>query len=154
MNRILDLMGEDHNRLDEIFKEFQGIKNNDYSKAKMLFSEFKTGLQRHIVWEEEILFPLFENRTGMHNSGPTAVMRMEHRQIKEFLEKIHDKIVKKDTKTNDLERGLIEVLIAHNRKEENILYPWIDNTLNEKERKEAFTKMKTLSAEKYNKCCE
>jgi regulator of cell morphogenesis and NO signaling len=153
MNRILDFMGEDHDRLDGIFKEFQGKKSSDYSKAKVLFSEFKTGLQRHIVWEEEILFPLFENRTGMHNSGPTAVMRMEQRQIKEFLEKIHDKILKKDTKTNDLERGLIEVLTAHNGKEENILYPWIDNTLNEKERKEAFTKMKTLSAERYNKCC-
>lgn len=155
MNKVLDFMGKDHDRLDGIFQQFRNLKLNSLSKAKPLFHEFKIGLQRHIVWEEEILFPLFEERTGMRDTGPTAVMRMEHRKIKEFLEKIHNNLSPKDiTKLNELENGLVEVLTAHNEKEENILYPWIDNTLNEEEIKEVFEKIKKLPPEKYDKCCE
>jgi iron-sulfur cluster repair protein YtfE (RIC family) len=153
MKTILSFMGEDHDRLDNIFKEFQN-ENIDKNKAKSLFHEFKTGLQKHIVWEEEILFPLFENKTRMHGIGPTAVMRTEHKKIKDLLEKIHVNIVNGDVHTSDLENQLIEVLTEHNNKEENILYPWIDNSVSEKEKEEAFAKMKNLSPEKYNKCCE
>ncbi len=94
-----------------------------------------------------------EERTGMKDSGPTAVMRIEHRQIKEFLDKIHNKVAKGDTKTQDAEDGLLEVLKPHNDKEESILYPWIDNTLSEKEKEEIFVLMKQLPPEKYSRCC-
>ncbi len=144
MKKIKEFMSDDHDRLEVIFKEFQSTKNKDVNQAKDLFHEFKTGLKRHIVWEEEILFPIFEDRTGMQDQGPTAVMRMEHRKIKEFLEAIHDKIVNADINTDTLERGLIEVLTAHNEKEEKILYPWMDNSLSEPETEEAFERMKKV----------
>lgn len=153
MKTVLNFMGEDHDRLDGIFKEFKNIKTTDKNKARNLFHEFKIGLQKHIVWEEEILFPLFENKTGMRDTGPTAVMRMEHKKIKDFLERIHCSL-SKNVQTNDLEEGLIEVLTEHNNKEEDILYPWIDNSVSEQEKEEAFTKMENLPPEKYNKCCE
>ena len=155
MNKVFDFMAQDHDRLDGIFKEFREVKNNDLKKAKSYFHDFKIGLQKHIVWEEEILFPIFENKTGMFETGPTAVMRMEHRQIKEFLEKIHDQILKGETsKIDELEKGLIEVLTTHNQKEENILYPWIDDSISETEKEEVFTQMKNLPPEKYDQCCQ
>ena len=153
MKTVLSFMGEDHDRLDNIFKEFKNIKNTDEDRARNLFHEFKIGLQKHIVWEEEILFPLFENNTGMYDSGPTAVMRMEHRKIKDFLENIH-RCLSKNIQTNDLEEGLMEVLTEHNNKEEDILYPWIDNSVSKEEIEKAFINMKNLSPEKYNRCCE
>lgn len=153
MKTILNFMADDHDRLDKIFQEFKNIKNTEKNKARNLFHEFKIGLQRHIVWEEEILFPLFENKTGMPDTGPTQAMRIEHKQIKDFLERIHNNLGK-NTKTDDSEEGLIEVLTEHNNKEESILYPWIDNSVSEEEKEEAFTKMKNLPPEKYNKCCE
>lgn len=153
MKTLLSFMGEDHDRLDGIFKEFKSAKNTDKNKARSLFHEFKVGLQRHIVWEEEILFPLFENKTGMHDTGPTAVMRMEHKKIKDFLERIHSSLGK-NIQTKGLEDGLIEVLTEHNNKEESILYPWIDDFVGEGGKEEAFAKMENLPPEKYNKCCE
>lgn len=153
MKTVLSFMGEDHDRLDNIFKEFRNIKNTNENRARNLFHEFKIGLQKHIVWEEEILFPLFENKTGTHDTCPTAVMRIEHRQIKDFLERIH-RSLGKDIQTDDLEEGLIEALTGHNNKEENILYPWIDSSVGEQEKGEAFKRMKNLPPEKYNKCCE
>lgn len=144
MDNVMEFMSKDHDRLDGLFQEFRNLKDRDFSKAENLFTEFKSGLERHIAWEEEILFPIFETKTGMYDSGPTAVMRSEHRQIKEYLGQIRQKIVNQDTKTEELENGLVEVLTAHNLKEENILYPWIDNSVTEKEREEAFVRMRSL----------
>ena len=80
---------QDHDRLDELFKTFQQLKRSDFAKAKEAFKEFKVGLQRHIVWEEDLLFPLWEKKTGRSEEGPTVVMRAEHRQIGQQLEAIH-----------------------------------------------------------------
>ncbi|MBI5398320.1 hemerythrin domain-containing protein [Candidatus Woesearchaeota archaeon] len=157
MEKILEFMGKDHDRLDSIFEKFRHSAN-DPDELRQRFHDFKIGLQRHIVWEEDILFPVFENNTGMRDSGPTAVMRMEHRKIKEFLEKIHQSIARGIAQgaAAEIDRqagGLIEVLSDHNNKEEEILYPWIDETLSEKELDEIFAKMKELPADKFNKCC-
>lgn len=153
MNAITNFMGQDHNRLEGLVTEFQATKGSDLGKAKHFFSEFKRGLQRHIVWEEEILFPLFEHRTGMEDRGPTAVMRTEHRQIKDFLEQIHDRIAKGETNTDEFERGLLTVLSAHNKKEETILYPWIDQSMSEQEAEETLARMREVPEEQYHHCC-
>src|SRR3989304_2654546 len=136
METIMNFMAKDHDRLDSLFARFRNIRNNDAKEAKNLFHEFKTGLQRHIVWEEEILFPFFEEKTGMQG-GPTEVMRNEHSQIKDFLAQIHNEIITgANEKITALENELLEVLTNHNQKEEGILYPWIDNSASETDTKE------------------
>lgn len=142
---IAEFMGQDHDRLDEIFKQFQESKSRDLGQAKEHFKAFLTGLQRHIVWEEEILFPVFEAHADMvQDHGPTAVMRIEHKQIKQFLDQIHETIAAEDRRTENAERGLLEVLTSHNVKEEKILYPWIDNTVSEAERAALITQMQNV----------
>lgn len=93
MQSINIFMEQDHDRLDAIFTQFTQLKTQDLEQARQLFQEFKVGLQKHIVWEEDILFPEFEQRTGMQDHGPTAVMRMEHREIKSYLDRIHDTLL-------------------------------------------------------------
>ncbi len=155
METILTFMGKDHDRLAQLFDKFKNLKYKSLIKAIPIFHDFKIGLQRHIVWEENILFPIFEDKTDMHEEGPTAVMRSEHREIKEFLERIHNKLIKGEiNRFNELENNLFNTLKAHNEKEENILYPWIDNSTTEAERKKLFARMKSLPADMYNKCCE
>ncbi len=143
----------DHDRLDELFKNFQHWKRADFAKAKEIFKQFKFGLQRHIVWEEEILFPFFEEKNGMHNQGPTEVMRLEHRLIKKHLEAIHDKVKAGSPETDDDELHLLNTLTMHNEKEERILYPAIDRTMNDAEREKVFHTMQSTPEERYNKCC-
>ncbi len=143
----------DHNRLDELFKQFQKLKRVDFAKAKPFFRDFKIGLQRHIVWEEDILFPLFEKKTGMGLGGPTDVMRMEHRQIKKHLEDIHDKVRVKNPDSDIDEQLLGDVLRQHNLKEEKILYLAIDKNLSDAERVEIFAAMKKIPEERYHRCC-
>lgn len=142
MTTIFEFMSTDHDRLDNIFEEFKNLKKNDISGARRLFLDFKAGLQAHIVWEEDILFPIFERGTGMHDTGPTAVMRMEHRQIESFLEEIGEKLLAEGMEgVNEAEISVLEVLGSHNQKEENILYPAIDNLTSEQEKEQAIEKM-------------
>jgi len=132
--------GEDHDRLDELFQRFQTLKSSDRASAVRAFQEFHAGLERHIVWEEEILFPAFETKTGM-TSGPTQVMRWEHEQIRGFLAAIAGKLAAGADDTSDDEAGLLAVLGPHNHKEENILYPMIDQVTDGAERTQIFAEM-------------
>lgn len=145
MINVLEFMGNDHDRLDKILEEFRRMKNTDTNRAAALFHEFMTDLLRHIVREEEILFPVFEQKTRMHGTGPVAVMRIEHNHIKNYLEEIQNRISAKEMNgIDELVCGLVELLADHNAKEESILYPWIDRETNDKEREEIFTKMKNM----------
>jgi regulator of cell morphogenesis and NO signaling len=142
---ILEFMSKDHDRLDGIFSAFQKTKAENLSQAKTLFANFESGLRRHIVWEEKILFPAFEEKTGMKNTGPTVSMRIEHLKIKEFLDQISQKLQYINIHTGDVEENLINVLKLHNDKEEKILYPWIDQSLGEEALTEMIVKMDKIS---------
>lgn len=139
--RIKVFYGHDHDELDGHFEEYRNLKRENYEKAKESFRKFESGLQRHIIWEEDILFPLFEEKTGMTNSGPTFVMREEHRQIKAYLKEICAKVEQNDLATDSEEQLLLDLLKAHNQKEENILYPAIDQVTSDGERVTVFQKM-------------
>lgn len=129
MTSVSEFMGNDHDRLDVLFSEF--ISADEVDSAVERLAAFDTGLRRHIDWEERILFPEFEQRTGMAESGPTAVMRIEHERIDALLRLIGERC-----RTAGVEPAvdeLREVLTAHNLKEEMILYPWIDRELEDVE---------------------
>jgi iron-sulfur cluster repair protein YtfE (RIC family) len=150
---IAALFEQDHDRLDGLFKRFHDLKRTDFEKAKAAFVEFKTGLQRHIVWEEELLFPLWEERTGMSEGGPTFVMRAEHRQIGAQLEAIHDKVAQGDPESDQEEQVLLRLLGLHNMKEERVLYPSIDQVTTTEDRTHVFRKMDEISEARDRLCC-
>ncbi len=144
---------QDHDRLDELFKTFQKMKRVDFPKAKKAFKAFKFGLQRHIVWEEDVLFPLWEEKTGMSEDGPTFVMRAEHRQIAQQLEAIHGKVADQNPDSDQEEQALLDLLGSHNMKEERVLYPAIDHLTSAEERETVFQNMKNIPEERYELCC-
>jgi iron-sulfur cluster repair protein YtfE (RIC family) len=150
---ISEFYEQDHDWLDELFKTFQKLKRDDFSKAKEAFREFKFGLQRHIVWEEDVLFPLWEEKTGMSEGGPTSVMRAEHRQIGRQLEAIHGKVADQNPDSDQEEQVLLELLGSHNMKEERVLYPAIDQLTSAEERETVFRNMKNIPEERYKLCC-
>ena len=150
---ISGFFDEDHDHLDAFFQSFQTLKRHDFAKAKEAFKQFKFGLQRHIVWEEDLLFPLWEEKTGMSESGPTFVMRAEHRQIGEQLEAIHQKVADQNPDSDQEELALLNLLGSHNLKEERVLYPAIDQVTTQEERDAVYRKMEQIPEERYRVCC-
>ena len=152
-NIITQYFEADHTRLDSLFKQFQNKKKESMVEAKGYFKSFNNGLKRHIIWEEDVLFPAFEQKAGMKGGGPTFVMREEHRRIGAILERIHDKVRKTDPSSEEDEQTLLGILGDHNQKEEQILYPAMDKLLSEEEIAEAFVSMENIPAERYQICC-
>lgn len=136
---------QDHARLEELFTAFRAAKQSDLAAAESAYRQFATGLTRHILWEEHILFPLFDAKAGTAGLGPTAVMRMEHQRIIQLLEAILHRIEHHDVRGDAEETALVELLEAHNQKEEQILYPLIDQHLDDEERQDVFAKMEHVA---------
>ncbi len=153
VNTIAQYFEADHSRLDSLFKQFQNKKKESMAEAKAYFKSFNNGLKRHIIWEEDVLFPAFEQKSGMKAGGPTFVMREEHRQIGAALERIHDKVRRADSSSEEDEQVLLGILAGHNQKEEQVLYPAIDKFLSEEEVAGAFLAMENIPAERYQTCC-
>lgn len=144
----------DHKRLDLLFDQFQALKACDYIEAKRYFKDFMLGLERHILWEEKVLFPFFESKTGSKDSGPTAVMRFEHKQIREKLGQLHIKVHEENPDSDEEEASLLYLLTQHNQKEESILYPSLDQLASAEERKKIFADIEQVSKESSGSCCD
>ena len=125
----------DHDRLDAILRSVRArVEAGDWQAARREYAPFDDGLDRHIRLEEGILFPIFEERSGM-KGGPTAVMRVEHCEIRGALETMRDGLGRSDARL--FQEGLahlLDVLPDHNVKEEQVLYPTTDRLLEEKDR--------------------
>lgn len=130
MSTILDFLGSDHRACDDLFASAEAeVAQNNRDSARSLFDQFGQAMARHLAMEEDVLFPAFEERTGMR-AGPTEVMRMEHAQMRELLQEMA-RAVAAGNRDNCL--GLSETLNMlmqqHNLKEENMLYPMSDRVL-------------------------
>lgn len=117
----------DHDEVDALL---ESVPFEDPAAALPLLREFDRRLERHIVWEEELLFPAAAQAAPMLGAGPIPVMLDEHSEIR----------AAKAAALAALERGdgaaarraierMTAVLAPHNRKEEMILYPACDDAV-------------------------
>jgi len=129
MSNIKDFMTQDHRDCDEVFSQMEEAVANNSDDAITKFEAFYDDLTNHFKMEEMVLFPQFEQKTGM-TQGPTQVMVMEHEQMRGLLSQMVEAIGAKD---NDKFFGLSETLMIlmqqHNMKEEQMLYTMIQQHL-------------------------
>lgn len=123
-------MASHHKECDEIFaKSEEAISNDNWEQGGKLWQQFANELEKHFSREETILFPEFENETGM-TGGPTQMMRMEHEQMRALINEVNKAA---DVKDKDQFLALTDTLMVtmqqHNMKEEQILYPMTDQSL-------------------------
>ena len=132
---VTGYLGQDHDRLDEGLREVSSaVAKGRFPDAAARFGAFESGLLRHLRIEEELIFPVFEARSGMLN-GPTDVLRDEHRQVRMALALMRRGLLQMDaTAYVDGVRFFESVLPDHNAKEEHILYPTLDSLLRPAER--------------------
>ena len=132
---------EDHQHLQALFRRFQSMKATNRPGAREVFEEFKSELERHILWEERILFPWFDQKCGNLNFSPIPSLHREHEQILVCLDDITQKLVREDLSSDDEEKDLERALCLHNEKEEQELFPALDESLTDQERTAVFAAM-------------
>lgn len=131
---ISEFMTHKHRECDELFSDAENsVVSENWSEANQKWHVFKADLEDHLNMEENVLFPQFEEATGM-TQGPTMVMRMEHQQMRSICSKLETALQEKD---KDAFLGASESLMIfiqqHNMKEEQMLYPMADRALIETE---------------------
>ena len=130
MESILGLMANNHRHCDNCFSAVeQAVAKGDWSGASMAFSRFQETMRKHLDAEEAILFPAFEDQTGMR-MGPTQVMRNEHAQMRELIGASRAALEARDAEDySGYAETLLIMMQQHNMKEENVLYPMCDQQL-------------------------
>ncbi len=139
---IAQYMTEEHRKCDQFYADAeQAVLKGDWDKARELFKKFKEKTLLHFKKEEEVLFPEFEQKTGIV-MGPTQVMRHEHNQARDLLEKL-EKALGERNREEFLSTGesLMILLQQHNMKEEQILYPMSDQNLPSEEMVEKLSEL-------------
>lgn len=124
MDTIPSFMTAQHRHCDDSFIAAESaVSTNNWSLASSHWIQFTTDLELHFTQEEAILFPAFEEATGM-TMGPTQVMRAEHAQMRQLVLEMNQQL-NAESKADFL--GLSETLMIlmqqHNMKEEQMLYP-------------------------------
>ena len=124
MSSIAAPLTEHHRLCDEIFEALSdAAQAADWSQFRGRLAALTDALERHFGFEEESLFPAFEDATGMRE-GPTAVMRLEHAHVRNLLAGLAAAAPEHDPEGCRAELdNLFVMLQQHNAKEEGMLYP-------------------------------
>lgn len=130
MPGINTFMTAEHRRCDDILaKAEESMDQKDWEKTEQLTKEFIAEMERHFNMEEQVLFPAFEERTGIID-GPTEVMRQEHEQMRGLLMQLQWALeAQEDEDYLDTSETLLIMMQQHNVKEEGMLYPMSDEHL-------------------------
>ena len=130
MQLISDYMNKDHKHCDDAFARAEDrAAAGDWTGLARDGATFLRKIERHIEVEEELLFPAFEETTGM-TTGPTETMCMEHEQMRGMFAQMRAAIEAKDAKQYlGVAETLLSLLQQHNMKEESMMYPMLDDAL-------------------------
>ena len=130
METISSFLTQDHRACDEEFASMENaVASEDWIDANGKLVKFTRDLLHHFDMEEKVMFSAFENKTGM-TQGPTAMMRMEHDQMRGLLEDLKADI--NATNKNHffgVSESLMMLMQQHNMKEEQMLYAMADSHL-------------------------
>lgn len=124
---IAEFFENDHHEIDVLLEK---VDFTDVPAAAAGLAEFDRRLERHIVWEEDVLFPAAARAMPALAQGPIAVMRVEHRTIRDLKSAAREALARGDGPSAKARvEEMLAVLGPHNRKEEQILYPMCDRLL-------------------------
>ena len=122
---VNEVLVDDHKRIDHLFESLViGIQDNKaLEEQQSLFHIFKMGLLRHLHWEEGVLFPVFDELSGLVSS-PTRVLRAQHTELESMISDIEADMA--SGFDLDYLQVLAQYLAIHNENEETLLYPAIE----------------------------
>lgn len=127
METISTFLTKDHRACDEEFANLENeVAKENWNEAENKLTKFSNDLLHHFDMEEKVMFLAFEEKTGM-TQGPTAMMRMEHEQMRQLLTHLARDIENKDKNHFfGVSESLMMLMQQHNMKEEQMLYAMAD----------------------------
>ena len=130
MSSISTVFTEQHHACDTIFADAEAaVADANWPLAEEKFNAFADAMACHLGNEEEVLFPAFEQKSGMMG-GPTGVMKYEHIQMRGLIDEMKADVEKKDREHYlSASETLLILMQQHNVKEEQMMYAMCDRAL-------------------------
>jgi hemerythrin-like domain-containing protein len=134
---ILDLMIIQHSLLESSFSVFQSEVKSGAESVKVSFAEFTAETKTHFFVEEDIIFSFMSWKEPVIGEIINQLKR-EHSVMLDMLDKMSQNL--QAISTEDLE-SFYSLLENHRKVEEKNLYPRLDNSLSELQKKEIVAKI-------------
>ena len=123
MESLPAVFRQDHERLDASLEAARQSAQGGAAAARPVFAEFRGGIERHMAVEEAWLFPAYEARHGEDNPL-TSTLRKGHGDLKVFFSEMDESLAEDDAEEFlALAETVAQILLHHDRKEEEELYP-------------------------------
>lgn len=124
MESLAAVFRKDHVRLDaRLEAACREARSAATAAARAAFADFRSGIERHMAVEEALLFPAYEVRHGEDNPL-TSTLRKGHGDLKVFFSEMDESLAEDDPEEFlALAETVGQILLHHDRKEEEELYP-------------------------------
>ena len=131
MNSTDNWLVHEHSLYEDLLSECRdSAETEDWVNVQLIFEQLVTHLKRHIVLEEEVLYPAYESAPHAPQ-GPTTALREEHSAIIRLLRDLAQVIGTRNSE--QLLESLVYLenrMIKHHEKEEDIFLPMASHILN------------------------
>jgi iron-sulfur cluster repair protein YtfE (RIC family) len=132
---IAGYLAEDQRRLDALLAScLAAARAADFEVARTVFRHFEAAFLLHMKVEEQVVFPVFEDRTGLQ-WGPTMTLRGEHRALRHAVAGLQEGLALANLRLVETGASELEKLSPdHEGKEANVFFPMTDRLLGPGER--------------------
>jgi hypothetical protein len=136
MENVTSLMVRHHAAIDLMLKLFMDETDKSSASAKKIFEDFKWELEKHIFTEDRVIFKLCADSEQCKLAEELSV---EHKRMFDLLDKIEKDL-------NSSEASAFQyLLVGHRKREEEKLYPKLDEVLTERQKQLTFERVNEIS---------
>lgn len=130
METLSGYLAGDHHHCDALMRRAAAcIQHGQWPDARRAVLDFQGALERHLLIEERVLFPAFEQAFG-DEQCPTRALRVEHLRIRGMAQRLVNAVQETDRHAFATHAEvLLLTMHQHGEKEEGVLYPMIERVL-------------------------
>ncbi|MGF3554788.1 MAG: hemerythrin domain-containing protein [Thermoplasmatota archaeon] len=140
--KILSLMTNDHCKIEGLINDLEKKSKIDFDSMSKSFNKFAWELEKHIFVEEKAIFTSYKPENVTEGFKMLPQLTDQHNFILNTINNWREDIRKKRNLTNIY--SLKEFLIKHKSFEEKEVYPKLDQTLSEHEKKHIVAKINEI----------
>ena len=141
-NKILSYMIKDHCKIEELINDLENKSKIDFDSMSKSFNKFEWELEKHIFIEEKAIFTSYKPDNITEGFKMLPQLTNQHNFILNTINNWRDDIRNKRNITNI--NSFKEFLIKHKSFEEKEVYPKLDESLSEREKKHIVAKISEI----------
>ena len=141
-NSILGLMIKDHGRIEELINDLEEKSKQDFKSMRKSFNKFEWELEKHIFTEEKAIFTSYNPEDIGEGYKMLPELTKQHNYIINTLNNWRAD-VRKRRMISDV-YSFKEFIIRHKDFEEEKVYPKLDESLPEEEKRNIIAKINEI----------